>query len=495
MKKLLLSLCIFLLLMVALMTNPGQLFITTTYAQTYNLTVNNGYGSGTYHSGDTVHVWSVAYDSTKTFSKWIGNTSSLNSSKEWHSSLIMPNQNISITAVIANMPSYTIHYEQIMGKNNLKNVFYSFPVNLKGIIYLFHGTSGNASNWINTVEYRSFVNAAIADSLGIIVTEAEEITLNTDLNGDGKLRWQGFPLDTIAGIDYLNIKILTDTFIHRGLINTSTPKFSVGMSNGGSYSAASSYINHFKAGVSYCASSVQAIFGIRTSPFAFRMAQYDDNTEVGPTGNYEAWQNDSMLAFRGICHDYKINDKQPIYPERFARISGVSTTASQAMYNDLINHNLINSHHYALHSDTIKNSILAHPSWFPNIISFPVPILLEALNQISAANAEHKFYSDYNAATLDFIKNLCSPDVSINDFQTTEQNLSIYPNPSSNLINIDLAAGNYTLRISNQIGQTVYSVSNINGLSTIDISSLDSGIYFIHASNEQNSWSTKLVKE
>jgi hypothetical protein len=45
----------------------GALFLTTSiFAQTFNLTVNNGYGSGTYQAGDTVHIWSFAYDSTKT---------------------------------------------------------------------------------------------------------------------------------------------------------------------------------------------------------------------------------------------------------------------------------------------------------------------------------------------------------------------------------------------------------------------------------------------
>jgi hypothetical protein len=306
--------------------------ISGIYSQTYNLTVIGGYGSGTFQTGDTVHIWSVAYDTTKTFLHWTGDIQYLERTNEWHTTLVMPNQDISVSSVISNMPAYTINYEQIKGANNLKKVYYSFPANLKGIIYLFHGTGGNASNWISMVEYRSFVNAAIADSFGIIVTEAEEITLNNDLNDDGKLRWQTFPIDTINGIDYLNIKAITDTFINRGNFTSITPKFSVGMSNGGSFSAAISYVYNYQAGISYCASSSQGIFSVRNNPFAFRMAKYDDNSEVGPQGNYEAWQNDSILNARNICHDYEIHDRQPIYPERFARISGISITASQAIF-------------------------------------------------------------------------------------------------------------------------------------------------------------------
>jgi hypothetical protein len=38
----------------------GAMFIMTNiFAQTYNLTVNNGYGSGAFQAGDAVHIWSI----------------------------------------------------------------------------------------------------------------------------------------------------------------------------------------------------------------------------------------------------------------------------------------------------------------------------------------------------------------------------------------------------------------------------------------------------
>ena len=111
---------------------------TAMNAQTFTLTVNNGYGSGNYAVGDTVHIWSVAYDSTKVFGKWIGDSQFLKGSREWHTTLVMPNQNVSVTAVINNMPTYNIAYEAIMGQNSIKRVYYCFPSNLKGIIYFFN---------------------------------------------------------------------------------------------------------------------------------------------------------------------------------------------------------------------------------------------------------------------------------------------------------------------------------------------------------------------
>lgn len=464
-------------------------------AQNHNLSVINGYGSGNYQYGDTIDIWSVAYDNTMTFLQWTGDVQYLKSSNEWHTILVMPNHDISVTSVLLNMPSYTINYEQIMGLNNLKNVYSCFPINLKGVIYLFHGTGGNASNWINTVEYRSFVNASIADSFGIIVTEAEEITLNTDINGDGKLRWIGFPIDTINGVDYLNIKAITDTFINRGNISYNTPKFSVGMSAGGSFSSIMSYIYNYKAGISYCASSVQGIFNVRNSPFAFRMANYDDNPEVGEQGNYEAWQYDSILNGREICHDYEIHDKQPIYPERFARITGVSITTSQAIFNELFSNNQIGNGNYALHSDSIKSHILANPSLYPNIIAQSGSVQNKLLNQIATSNSEHSFYSDYNFETLNFLNNLCSQTVGINDIYIEKYKIEIYPNPTNTQIKLILPEGKYCISIFNSLGQKVLNLSGKSGLLKIDVSDFSNGLYIIQAAEKNKILTSKFAKQ
>ncbi len=468
---------------------------TGLHAQIYNLTVVNGYGSRDYHVGDTVHIWSVAYDNTKTFLKWTGDTQYMENPDEWHTTLIMPNQNISVTSVIVNMPTYTINYEQIMGKNNLKNVYYCFPQNLKGIIYFFHGTGGSASGWVDKVENRSLVNAAVADTFGVIITEAEEITLNTDLNGDGKLRWLTFPLDTINGIDYLNIKILTDTFVNRGYISHSIPKYSVGMSNGGSFSAAISYAYHYKAGISYCASSVQPIFIARNNPFAFRMAKYDDNAEVGPTGNYQAWQNDSILKSRSICHDYQLHDRQPIYPQRFARIQGVSLATSQLIFNELLLNNQIDANGYAIQADTILSNYQSNPTAYPTLSSLTSDQKLDVLTQLSVSNAEHNFYSDLNHETLSFLNQLCSTETGVSNTELNDDKIKVYPNPANNIIVINIPEGSYCISIYNHLGQRVKYLNEVSGQSSIDLTDFNSGIYIIKAVSQKNILTTKFIKQ
>ena len=469
----------------------GALLLTTSvFAQTFNLTVNNGYGSGTYQAGDTVHIWSVAYDSTKTFGQWTGDIASLHRPKEWHTTLTMPNQNISVTAVIDNMPAYSITYELMQGLNNPFNVYYYFPPNPIGIVYLFHGTGGSAENFIYGVENRSFTNASIARGYAIVSMDAEEVTLNQDIDGDGGRRFMTQPIDTISNVDYRNIKKITIEFINRGWITAGTPRFSIGMSAGSNFSAATSYIWNF-IGVGYCSRAQNTGFDVRLSPFAYRLSRYDDNPSYNyPVGLQQALANVALLDTRGICNDLYENDRQPIYPERFARVPGISVANSILMYNELVVNNQIDANGYALNSSVIEANVLANPSAYPTIVSFVNSGITGMVSQIGASNAEHSFYSDYNAATLDFFADPCGTTVGVENPQMSDNKIKFYPNPFNSSINISGAIGSEFYSLTNLFGQMIWSGNNIEQQ---DFSSLTSGIYFLTIDNDRQTF--KLIKE
>ena len=469
----------------------GALLLTTSvFAQTFNLTVNNGYGSGTYQAGDTVHIWSVAYDSTKTFGQWTGDIASLHRPKEWHTTLTMPNQNISVTAVIDNMPTYSITYELMQGLNNPFNVYYYFPPNPIGIVYLFHGTGGSAENFIYGVENRSFTNAAIARGYAIVSMDAEEVTLNQDIDGDGGRRFMTQPIDTISNVDYRNIKKIKIEFINRGWITAGTPRFSIGMSAGSNFSAATSYIWNF-TGVGYCSRAQNTGFDVRLSPFAYRLSRYDDNPSYNyPVGLQQALANVALLDTRGICNDLYENDRQPIYPERFARVPGISVANSILMYNELVVNNQIDANGYALNSSVIEANVLANPSAYPTIVSFVNSGITGMVSQIGASNAEHSFYSDYNAATLDFFADPCGTTVGVENPQMSDNKIKFYPNPFNSSINISGAIGSEFYSLTNLFGQMIWSGNNIEQQ---DFSSLTSGIYFLTIDNDRQTF--KLIKE
>jgi len=158
-------------------------------SDSFTVTVNNGYGAGKYKIGDTVHIFSIAYNNSQVFDKWSGDITYLDGPGEWHTWFIMPNKNVSFTGSLKAITPVTLQLEQIRGRDRMKPVYYYFPAGHKGFVYLLHGTSGTAQNLVNSFEFLQLYKELVNDGFGIIVTESEETTTGVDANADGKLRW------------------------------------------------------------------------------------------------------------------------------------------------------------------------------------------------------------------------------------------------------------------------------------------------------------------
>jgi len=449
-------------------------------AQTYTLTVNNGYGSGNYSAGDTVNIWAKEFPTNTVYDKWTGDISNLAMPAEWHTTVVMPASNVNVTANFKTFTPFTIAFDSIQGQVIKKPVYSYFPANYYGVIYFFHGTGGHASNWINSLEYRQMINQAVADSFAFIVTEADEATTGIDANGDGKLRWSTYPLDSVTNVDMANIKIITDTFINRGYMNRSTKRFSIGMSNGGAYSASCSYLFGFNAGISYCAQGLVPVFAASTVPFQFCMAKYDANDNVGPVGNANALSNANQLKSRGICSRYYLHDRSPVYPERFMRISGVTLAKSQGVLNDLVSNGMVDANHYlTLLPDTIVSRYLAAPSLFPGFNALTPLQRSEIPSQIKATYADHQFYSDYNALSMRFLKDPCDSAAKIPNGMFKIMSPSIFsfsPNPVDNELMLDVSASNFYVEIINALGRICLKSVNQK---QINVSELSEGFYLL----------------
>ncbi|MEN8225439.1 MAG: T9SS type A sorting domain-containing protein [Bacteroidota bacterium] len=73
-------------------------------------------------------------------------------------------------------------------------------------------------------------------------------------------------------------------------------------------------------------------------------------------------------------------------------------------------------------------------------------------------------------------------------------NVSMYPNPASSILTITEAQGS-TVDIINITGQIVKSVIIEGEISTIDVSLLNSGIYFVRITHNRTSYTQKLIIE
>ncbi len=374
----------------------------------FMVSVNNGYGSGKYKTGDTVHIFSNTYSESQVFDQWIGDASLLNAVNEWHTWFIMPRNSINVTSTIKNITPFAIQFEQISGRDMLKPVYSYFPAAHKGIVYLLHGSGGTALNLINNYEFIQLSKVLVNDGFAIIVTEAEESTTGIDVNGDGKIRWASYPVDTINNVDYVNIRNITDTFYNRGTTTRSKPRYSIGMSNGGAYSAALSYAYQFKAGVSYCAPGGSLLAQISTVPFQYCMARFDNNENVGAQGNADALANSNTLSGRGICSKYFMKERAPLYAARFARRGDITVAKSTALFEELKRNSFIDNRNYFMgYSSALITAYQASPASFPEISGLSLLQIAFMLEQIDLSVSDHQMYSDYNQATLKFLNTQC----------------------------------------------------------------------------------------
>lgn len=374
----------------------------------YTVTVNNGYGSGTYNVGDTVNIFSNPCNNNQLFDKWTGNTALLQHPNEWHTWFIMPSTNVTVTSNIKNIQSFSLVSDNIMGRDRLKPVYYYFPTGQKGVVYLLHGTGGNAQNIVTSYEWYQIIKQLVDDNFGVIITEAEESTTGVDANGDGKIRWTLIPSDTVNNVDFANISIITDTLCNRGLMSWSEPRYSIGMSDGGFFSAALAHTYHFKASVQYCSQGSPSLMQITTIPTQFCMARNDQNPSVGSQGDADALSYSQDLNSRGVCSQCLFNERSPIYPERFATNGDISVAQSQDIFNELKAQGYIDNNNYFIgYSDALVTDVQDNPSHFPIIKSLSFNQLQAMLSQINIAVADHHIFSDYSKATVNFLDNFC----------------------------------------------------------------------------------------
>jgi len=373
------------------------------------VTVSNGYGSGKYKVGDTVHIFSVALTDAQIFDTWSSaDIALLNAKDEWHTWFIMPARAVAFTGSIKAITPVTLQFENIRGRDRLKPVYSFFPAGHKGFVYVLHGSGGTAQSVVNNYEFKQLMKELVADNFGIFITESEESTTGIDANADGKIRWNPAPADTLTNIDYINIRVLTDSFYNRGTTNRAKPRYSIGMSNGGNYSAALSAIYKYKAAVSYCAPSGVIVAQTSQTPLQFCMARFDNHENVGPQGNADALSNSNTFTGRGICSKYYIKERCPLYPERFARRGDITIAKSTTVFNELRSKGYLDAKNYFNgFSDVLSTAYTANPASFPELQSLTILQRLFVLEQIDLSVSDHQMYSDFNKVTLRFLNQQC----------------------------------------------------------------------------------------
>jgi hypothetical protein len=374
----------------------------------FTVTVNHGFGGGKYKKGDTVHIFSDNYGDDQLFGLWTGDTSLLDAPYEWHSWFIMPAKNVSFSGSIVSIQDFTLNFTQIKGRDRLKPVYYYFPPHMKGLVYLLHGTGGNAAHVVNAYEWQQLIKSLVTGGYGVLVTECEESTLGQDTNGDGKIRWDLIPYDSVANVDLANIRLITDTFYAKGDIDPALPKYDIGMSDGGFFAGVLASLYHYKAEINYCSQGADMVIQQTTVPLLFCMARFDQNENVGSAGNQAALSYSQALRARGVCSGFLIKERSPLYPERFARSGALSASLSADVFAELQANGFLDARNYFKgFIDDFTSAVAASPGKFPVFIGLSADQKQAVTSQIDIAVSDHHIYSDFDHAAVAFLDDPC----------------------------------------------------------------------------------------
>ncbi len=79
--------------------------------------------------------------------------------------------------------------------------------------------------------------------------------------------------------------------------------------------------------------------------------------------------------------------------------------------------------------------------------------------------------------------------------QERSAEISVYPNPVTDILNIDFNAESASVKLYNYLGQVIYNAEDITSVHQLDTSDFPSGIYFIELNIKGKSYIQKLLKE
>lgn len=75
------------------------------------------------------------------------------------------------------------------------------------------------------------------------------------------------------------------------------------------------------------------------------------------------------------------------------------------------------------------------------------------------------------------------------------ETVKFYPNPVNDVFVIETTEMIETITITNALGQTVKTLNNVNGTTTVNVEKLPQGMYFVTFTSEENSFTQQMVKQ
>ncbi len=389
----------YLFLTVLLLTG---ILINVVNAEQYELTVENGSGSGIYEEGSTVIICAAPSDDLspdsvmhepldvnapiRIFDTWTGDTNYIKEIGTAKTTLVMPAKNTIVTAEYVNTDRWVVPLIQAI-----------IPQPHIGIILFFHGQGGSAANLTLHEETRLFIGQAVARGYGVIAIDSYD-------RNQGVWDEEGSGTDNV---DMQRVVAIRNTLIANGEISETDPFFLAGISMGGVFASRlaeqsiTPEVNIPVAATALFVSKLgEEVVSTTSVPTIFVMAENDTVVDLSLAKN-----NFFDLLERQIPTQFFVLSATPLHPHQFWNIDGLTRLDSETMYNALENGGFLDSDGLLSDSafeDTNADGIADWQSIIPESLN-RYAFDIEA--QLIKSAAEHGFYNDYSSRVFSFFEN------------------------------------------------------------------------------------------
>lgn len=274
-----------------------------------------GYGSGSFPVGSTQWIAAEAPTLQRVFSHWEGDVAVLKDPLAWHTSLVVPPVGVALRAVFKPLAGYTVQADTINGSQ----VRYVIPAARKGVVLRFHGTGGSAAGQFINGTNQIMGEHLLGNGYGVITLDSVD-RVNRQWNAQ-------FSQDNP---DVRNVQQLLTSMKARGLLRANEPIFGQGTSNGGGFVSRVSALLNFNGQAIVIAAGIESILAQSTVPTLWSLSNQDQT--IGSSGLSMAQRSFSQMRARGIAVDFNLLAPQPLYPEAFTQVRGLSVQDSLTLF-------------------------------------------------------------------------------------------------------------------------------------------------------------------
>ncbi len=377
---------------------------STVSAATYSLSVQNGSGSGFYPENSSVHIYAHPYDDgdpnraniepldpnapLRIFDRWTGDSHILDDPYSADTSLTMPTGSVTVSAQYKDAPRWAS-----------PRMISHFPANHKGVIFIFHGMGGSASNFFNNVKKISFSSSALLRGYAIIALDS--------FDRSAKL-WD-YTTPPSENIDMQRVAALRNDLILQGKMTTDDPVYLLGVSGGGFFTSlftqdAQDQLNFpVEASALYISAFRSSVDESSSGPTIFLLAEND--TVIGEAfANDNAYENYNSLLTLGTPTQLWILKPSPVHPHQFWGIEELTQADSEIIWSTLQSYEFLDSNGYLIENPLDSN--------WQNFIPFEYQRFFHEISDLlNIAYAEHTFMNNFNQKVLDFFDSPTTNDL------------------------------------------------------------------------------------